>query len=549
VIDERRRELLEQKRKIIKRQIALQEAPKSLPRFMSLMLYDEEDPLDSDKSRYQFVPHCRLLCEIVARIELGDLKRCAISIPPQHSKTWHLSIYGPAWILGRNPRANIVVATYNETRAKELGEDFRSVVDSPLYRAIFPKVELEIGSKSKDSMRTTRGGKIFFVSKGGTTTGRATGDGYFFVDDPIKGDEEDLQSDGGRDKDWKWFFKIAYSRGNKNTRMVVLHTRWHGDDLIGRLCDPNHPERDKEFAHVKGWDYINLPGVITDKNLADALGLKLEKPTDPNVIAAFGSEPMVALWAADKDLNFFADWKHGDAQGFSALVMGQPTLEGGDYFKAEWLIEYDAQELPQRLTFYGASDHAVSTKQGRDYTVLGCVGVDEHDNIWVLPDLVHRRMDTAQTVEELLLQFKMHKPGLWWMESELISKSFGPFLKQRMMEECIYTTIDAVVVSKDKRTRARAISGRLSMGKVRFPRFAPWWQTMKSELLQFDHGAHDDFVDWLAHIGMGLLKEIAPSREVAVSNVVPMVGSPQWILRQTKLRGDRDKRAAGTKGW
>jgi predicted phage terminase large subunit-like protein len=539
-------DLLREKRRALARQLRIAEARESLPAFLHLMMPDEVDPSDPDKSSYQLVPHGRLLCDIIERTYKGILKRSAVAIPPQHGKTIHLSTFGPAWILGLNPKARIVIATYNETRADELGEAFRKAITSDAYHAIFPTVELEKGSKSKSAMSTTAGGKIFFVGAGGTITGR-TAD-YFIIDDPMKDDEE-LQSPNFRDKMWKWFFSVAYSRGGKRTRIIVLHTRWHTDDLIGRLCDPLHPERGKSLRHdAKLWTYINLSGVVQRQDLADALGLKLEVPTDPQVIAAFGAKPMAALWEAEKDLPFFAEWKMGEPRTFSALVMGQPTQEEGDYFRAEWLVEYSEDELPDELRIYGASDHAVSTNARRDYTVIGCIGVDKHDTIWVLPDLVWDRMETPRTVEELLHQFKAHKPGLWWMENELISKSFGPFLKKRMIEEKIYCTIDPVTPSKDKRTRARAIQGRMQMKKVKFPRFAPWWSDARSQLLQFDAGANDDFVDWLAHVGQGLLKETRASTPVYDERIVK-VGSPVWVLKSAQRRARNEKRKAATAGW
>src|SRR3546814_4215087 len=111
---------------------------------------------------------------------------------------------------------------------------------------------------------------------------------------------------------------------------------------------------------------------------------------------------------------------------------------------------------------YGASDYAVSEKQERDSTVLGIVGVDERDDIWVLPDLVWDQMETDRTVEEMVRAMRDHDPELWWMENELISKSFGPFLRKRMDEEKVYTQIDPVTPSKDKRERARSTQGRRS---------------------------------------------------------------------------------------
>ncbi len=529
------------------------QAKDSLSKFLALMMPDEEDPNDAEKTVYQLAPHCQCLCDIIERTERGKLMRTAVAIPPQHGKTIHLSTHGPAWILGRNPKARIVIATYNETRADELGEAFRKVITSDVYKTIFPDVELEKGSKSKSAMSTTAGGRIFFVGRGGTITGRTSD--YFIIDDPIK-DDVDIQTAKSRDDLWKWFFSVAFSRGSKRTRIIVLHTRWNTDDLIGRLCDPDHPERGKTLRHdTSRWTYINLSGVIFRKDLADALNLTLSVPTDPQVIAAFGVKPMCALWEEEKDLAFFAEWKMGDPQSFSALVMGKPTQEEGSYFRADWLVEYSEDELPpmEELRVYGASDHAVSVEQRRDYTVLGCVGVDKNDTIWVLPNLVWDRMETPRTVEELLIQFKVNKPLLWWMESELISKSFGPFLKKRQLEEKVYTTVEPVSVAKDKRVRARAIQGRMQMKKVRFPRFAHWWSDARSQLLQFDAGAHDDFVDFIAHIGLGLLREqsghVKQPYDSLYDDSVIKVGSPVWVLKSAQRRALKEKRKTANAGW
>lgn len=148
------------------------------------------------------------------------------------------------------------------------------------------------------------------------------------------------------------------------------------------------------------------------------------------------------------------------------------------------------------------------------------------------------------------MQMKLHQPVYWWMESEMISKSFGPFLHKRMMEEDVYIPIDEVTVSKDKATRARAIQGRMAMKKVRFPRFAPWWQEAKQELLRFPNGANDDFVDFMSHVGMGLVKQMRASPVVSkdASNVI-RTGSIEWILRRAKVQAEREKQDKAASGW
>jgi len=529
--------------------LAAREARSSFKAYMRFMMFDPEHPDDPDKTLYDDTPQGDLLCQIIEETESGKRQRTACSMPPQHGKTVHLSTYGPAWISGRNPSDPIITATYNDDRGAELGELFLTAVNSSRHKQVFPEHRLVKGSQSKTSMTTTQGGRIRFAGLRGSITGRSAK--YFIIDDPIK-DDVDAQSELLREQNWKKFFAIAFSRGGNNTRMLVIHTRWHEDDLIGRLVDPDHPERGKRLKHnVDKWDYWNLPGVVTDPKLAEALHLTLETPTDPDVVEQFGDRPMAALWAKEKSLAFFAEWRAGDSASFDALVMGKPSPDDGDYFKAEYLVEYDLDDMPKLsdMRIYGASDHGASEKQDRDPSVIGCVGVDKDDNIWVLPDLAWRRMQTDKSVEELIHQFRTYRPLLWWMENEMISKSFGPFLLKRMREERVYVTLDPVTPSKDKMTRARSIQGRMSMGMVRFPRFAPWWKDARQQMLKFPRSAHDDFVDFISHIGAGMLKEFGPAKPRAGNDNTAPVGSIGWILRNTKARVANEKRAAANKGF
>ncbi|MPZ19555.1 MAG: phage terminase large subunit [Luteitalea sp.] len=536
-----------------KRLIAVREAHDDLLAFMRLTMPDPEDIDDPAKSLYQVTPQARLLCEILHKIDRREIltktgaRNFALSIAPQTGKSQIISRAFPAWQIGRNPRINMILGSYNQDMANGFGDDVRAIVESPMFRQVFPECELRTGGKAKDMLITAAGGKAAFVGVGGSGTGKPAD--IFVVDDPIKSDEE-AQSDIYRQRLWNWFTRVASTRIHNDSAMVVVHTRWNSDDLIGRLCDPEHPDRDKEYAGIADdWMSINIPAVIADPDLAKALGLTLETPKNDLVRAQFGDKPLVALWEDRHSLERLARAKRLDKRGFSSLYMGQPSPEDGDYFRAADLVEYDRDELPKNLRVYGASDHAVSTKQDRDFTVMGCVGIDENDDIWVLPTLVRDRFATDRAVDELLIQFKNHKPMLWWIEDENISKSFGPFLLKRMREERVYVALDPISPHKtDKALRARAIQGRMRMGKVRFPRFAPWWQQARGEMLRFPTGAHDDFVDWLAYIGLGLMKEIrAPVERHEAEG--PPVGSIEWILKSSKERAGAEKRAAGSAGF
>lgn len=535
--------------KAAKRLVAIGDAHDDMMAFAKLLMPDPEDVSNPEMSRYVETPLARLLCDIIRRVAISrhKLKRVAVSVGPQTGKTQLLSVFLPAWISGRDPYAHVMLGTYNDTRANEVGKDVKDVMQSQAFRAVFPEHKLRKGGEANDKLMTEHGGKLSFVGMGGSGTGKPAD--YFIVDDPIRNDD-DAQSLLYRERLWKWFNSVAFTRCHGNSAIIVLHTRWHQDDLIGRLCDPDHPERHKSYAGVADeWTYINLPVVVQEPKLAKALGLELELPYEPNVISQFGSKPMASLAVyPPKPLEFLAEAKRMDPRTFGALYMGQPAPEDGEYFKADWLVEYDRRELPKELKHYGASDHAVSLKQGRDYTVIGCVGIDENDDLWVLPDLVWERMEADRTVEKLIWAFDKFKPMMWWMEADLISKSFGPFLRKRMVETKTYVSIDPVVPSKDKPTRARAIQGRMSMKKVRFPRFAPWWNDARGQLLRFPFGANDDFVDWLSHIGMGLMKEVgAAPAKIEVEGPAP--GSMRWILEKSAARARKENSNKAIAGW
>jgi predicted phage terminase large subunit-like protein len=546
MIDQRLQDL-KQTLKAAKRLDAVLRAKNDILQMLKLSMPDSRDPEDADKSRYAVTPLARLLAQIIEKVRKKELKRVAVSVGPQFGKSQILSRVAPAYLSGNNPLMNIILGSYNQPFADQFGGEVQTIIKSSWFQQIFPEYG-ELRKAQAGYMVTRAGGQLAFVGVGGSGTGKPAD--LFIVDDPIKSAEE-ANSALYRETLWKWFTSVAFTRGHDDTAYIVVQTRWHEDDLIGRLCDPDHPERNKKYAGIaEDWTYINLPAVVTDPALAEALGLTLLVPQDEKVRKQFGVAPMSSLWPGRKSLPLLAEAKRMDARTFSALYMGKPSPEDGEYFKAEDLVLYHSlADLPKSLRKYGASDHAVSKKQEADPTVLGCVAVDDADDIWVLPDIVWRKMETDATVEALLEQFKCHHPQLWWMESELISKSFGPFLKKRMMEERVYTTLDPVTPAVDKSTRARSVQGRMRMKKVHFPAFAPWWPDARNQLLKFPYGTHDDFVDFLAHIGMGLEKIVAAPGEKPETGKVIQTGSPAWILAQSKLKMLRQQRVAANAGW
>lgn len=348
---------------------------------------------------------------------------------------------------------------------------------------------------------------------GGRIAGRRADLGL--IDDPV-GSREDAYSKIVRDATWEWYQYDFRTRLTPNASVVLIQTRWHEEDLAGRLLATEGDE----------WEVISLP-MLAGNN-------------DP-----IGRKPGELLWP-----DYFTEKMLGDAQKdktvFSALYQQNPTPEDGDFFRKEWIEAnaYDRDDLPPKdeLVFYVASDHAVSLAQSADFTCLIPVAVDTQGVIWVLPDIFWSKCDTQETVNAMIAMMKRRNPRVWWAEKGHISKSIGPFLHKQMREDKVFSYVEEVTPARDKQTRAQSIRGRLQCGMVRFPKFAHWYHDALSQMLSFPVGKHDDFVDALAHLGMGLDK--------MVKGVSPRI-ELDFTLRPTELTlkwlKDSDRRVKRTK--
>jgi len=202
----------------------------------------------------------------------------------------------------------------------------------------------------------------------------------------------------------------------------------------------------------------------------------------------------------------------------------------------------------ERLRFYGASDHAVSLEQGRDKTCLMIIGVDEHDNIWVQPDLFWRQADTAMVIANMVAMMDKYEPLFWWAEKGHISKSIGPFLRKSMLEKRVYCSVHEITPAGDKQTRAQSIQARMAMMKVYFPGFAHWWVEAHDKLIKFPQGVHDDFVDTLSLFGMGLYIQRG-YRSTPKPTKEPKFGTLGWVLDEAKRERKRERENLTTGGW
>jgi len=492
--------------KAAKRRAKLLKARDNLLDFTQLTMPHPEDPDDVELSRYQVARHHEAIAAALEEVEAGNILRLIINIPPRHGKSELASRRFPAWFVGRDPYRQFIFATYNEDFARDFGVEVREILRSAVFRQVFPGVELRKGSQAADKLLTTRGGALFFVGRGGSITGR--GADLALIDDPIK-DAKEAQSKTIRDDLWKWFTDVLMTRLlNESARVVIIMTRWHEDDIVGRLTDPKNPHFDPEEA--KNWHILNL-AALAEEN--DPLGRPKGAP----------------LWPERFGLTFLTNVRRVMKRSFYALYQGRPAPDDGDFFRREWLVGYKPHELPQHLRLYAASDHAVSTNQENDKTCMGCAGLDEAGVLWILPDIAWGRFEPDILLEHFLDQVERHRPLTWWAENEHILKSLGPFLRKGMQERNAYTVLEPSSAAKDIMTRAQAIRGRMSMKMVRFPTFAPWWGDAEEELLKFPNARHDDFVSFIAHLGRGVDRMAVSRPKIVHAPKQAKVGSIEWV--------------------
>lgn len=329
------------------------------------------------------------------------------------------------------------------------------------------------------------------------------------LDDLIKDDKE-AQSQAIRDQAWNWFTKVAMTRRMGKKLVIMTFTRWHSDDPIGRLTDPENEHYNHKLA--KRLKIINLPAIAEED---DPLGRKPGEPLWPDGPDKF-------------DLDYLEEQQSLDPLGFAALYQGRPSVMDGVLFRRENVRYYRSDQLPDSLHIYCASDHAVGTNQRNDPTVLLKVGIDHQSNIYLL-DCIWKKMPTDEAVEAMLVMAGGNMaPLLWWAERGHISKSIGPFLRKRMVETGQYINLIEVTPAADKTARAQPIAARFAMGKVLFPRDAPWTEKAINQLMGFPNVTHDDFVDALAYIGLGLQKQVrapGPSTE----QKAPAYGTLAWV--------------------
>jgi predicted phage terminase large subunit-like protein len=278
--------------------------------------------------------------------------------------------------------------------------------------------------------------------------------------------------------------------------VLIIQTRWHDDDLTGWLLNEMR-EAELEMKEsgewpedADRWRVVDFPAIATNDETYRDKGEALHPER----------YPLKALRKI-KRTQAPRDW--------AALYQQNPQVEEGAYFSKK-MIRYYATNPPKFMDIYCAGDLAISKKEQADWTVFMVVGVDEHENIFVLEEYRGRGWGTKKIIDTMIEIHKKWHPRRFGLEQGHISLTMEDSINARLREEKLYDLhLEPLKPGKnDKELRARAIQGLMEHGKVFWPQGALWVDAHLNELLRFPNGVKDDRVDADAWIGRMLAKQL-----------------------------------------
>ncbi|MCL2366653.1 MAG: phage terminase large subunit [Oscillospiraceae bacterium] len=424
--------------------------------------------------RYMVNWHHRMLCDYLDRFARREIPRLMVSLPPRHGKSELVSRKLPAYLFGLDPNASIIATSYSADLAQRMNRDTQRIIDSERYAEIFPDTKLfgkNIRSLADGSY--LRNSDIFEIvghrgayrsaGVGGGITGM--GGDYIIIDDPLKNREE-ASSVTIREKMWEWYTSTLYTRLEKDGSILLTMTRWHEDDLAGRLLRlaESDPAADQ-------WTVISFP----------AIAETVRHPEDPRCEGE-------ALWPDKYSIERLAGIKVAvGSYDWNALYQQHPAPSEGGLFKREYWKYW--RELPPTLTDWMQSwDCAFKATNSSDY-VVGQVWARDGANRYLV-DQVRKRMTFTETVGAIRDMTKLY-PQTYRKLIE--DKANGSAVIDTL--SCEITGIIPVEPQGGKEARAQAVSAAVESGNVYLPHSAPWLGDFVEECASFPNAAHDDQVD------------------------------------------------------
>lgn len=392
----------------------------------------------------------RHLQEIYSKLDdivSGRINRLMIFMPPRHGKTESVTVRFPAWMIERDPAFRFILAAYNFSLSSKFSRKIQRIVKArgiPLER------------EAVEDWETREEGGVRAVGVGSGVTGH--GANGILIDDPVKSREE-AYSATFREKVWDWYRDDLYTRLEPNGFIILIMTRWHHDDLAGRILS------DDSIKHE--WTVLKLAALAGDN---DPLGRAEGEALCPE---RYNEKQLLSI-------------KNVMKSDFESLYQQNPTAAAGEIFKREWWQYY--RQAPKFIRIIQSWDTAFKVKKENDPS--SCQTWGETENGFYLIDRWLDRVTFPELKKVAVQQYDKHHPDVVIVEDKASGQSLIQELKRKTKIPVLPYKSD-----KDKIARANAITPLCESGRVYLPEDLPWVIDYVDQMSIFPAGAHDEDPD------------------------------------------------------
>lgn len=434
---------------------------------------------------YVFNWHHRKLIDALQRLYERRINRLIVMMPPRHGKSELVSRLFPAWAFGCDPDTQIIAASYSAELASSMNRDCQRIMLSDAYRELFPDTILPDGKQTAAVRNNSRfdivGNKGHYVSAG--VGGGITGVGCTIgiIDDPVKNAQE-ADSQTYRNTAWEWYTSTFKTRFEPDAVEVICQTRWHEDDLTGRILQMSGSD--------PGTEIISLPALA-------------EHDEENREIGA-------ALWEDKYDRPaLIYKKKEVGTRTWNALYQQRPAPDDGGLIKRAWFAEYDPAKIDLKgipARFY--LDTAYTDQEKNDPTAILAYVKKGHD--FYLTGCEARQMDFNEQIT--FVQNFCREHGYIGASVILVEpKATGKSLVQVLKKNTALNIKEAVSPKESKTARVNSVSALIEAGRVHIPKGQVWVLDFLAECASFPNAAHDDRVDCLS----GMLINETAGRKIA----------------------------------
>lgn len=491
-------------------------------------------PMTDDEEAELFKPveqslalHHRIMLQAIEKTMLTFMGRLMIFAPPGSAKSSYASVVAPVWAMKRWAGYRIIIASYAADIARKQSRKARALSRQPREIRIWrDRPILRADQRAAEQWALSNASEYMAAGiQGGITGNRANG---LLIDDPVAGREE-ADSETTRNKTFDEYNDAATTRLMPGGWIILIQTRWHPDDLAGRILPEDYAGESGRILCRDGqyWTILNFTA-------------KCERTDDPlgRMVGHYIWPEWFSQTGDPADGTHWSQWEKNPraARTWAALYQQRPVLGEGLEFKREWFKWYDPDVepgepggAPKLLTKYGASDYATKEDKG-DFSEHGTFGLAANDDLYVL-DWWYGQKTTDVSVDEFVNMVSRHHPWRWWNEGGPIDNAISPAIDKALKDTRprLHVQREPLPSIKNKAIKLSSFQDRAARGKIWLPLKRAWATRLLDQLCAFPATVHDDACDVCGLVGRGIDRMKNPHNPAVQERKKLIPFTPEWL--------------------